>query len=219
MPIIKDVKWGEDNSIEQAPELTEEEQHALKQKMEAMDKLLATQQKAKYKIELHFSYRRSSRAPFPGALSIWESGTKLHGGGDTKVYECPGQAEKKNDCTAFIPDVSTGYGYLVCPGCKTVWQGEQVHGERFAVLTTQNWARLVLNYFIRLGHNADIYVKLAQVDMRVAAHLEQQRQMGGEKLHGARTQRVPYIYPLRNIIKDTAAGSDLLERFTAFLSA
>lgn len=219
MPTIGEVKWGEDNSLDAAPQLTEEELDTLKKRMLAMDKLLAEQQKAKYKIELLFSSRRSGRVPYAGALSLWESGAKLHGGGDCKIYECPARALKMGECSGIIPDASQGYGHLVCPDCKRVWKGSQVHGEVFARLTTNDWARLIYRYFVRLGHNADIYVKLPKADIRKAAELEQGRQLGGEKLIAARTRRDVYIYPLKNIIKDTASGADLLGRFKALLSA
>lgn len=219
MPVIRDVKWGEDNPIEAAPQLTEEELATLKKRMAAMDKLLAEQKKAKYKIELLFSSRRSGREAYAGALSLWESGAKLHGGGDTKIYECPARALKISDCNGLIPDASQGYGHLVCPKCTKVWKGSQVHGEIFARLTTANWALLIYKYFVLLGHNADIYVKLPKADIRRAAELEQARQLGGEKLTSARTRRDVYIYPLRHIITDTSAGADLLSRFKALLSA
>lgn len=220
MPRVSDeVKWGEDNPLEAAPVLSEEELDTLKKRMLAMDKLLAEQKKAKYKIELLFSSRRSGRVPYAGALSLWESGAKLHGGGDCKVYECPSTALKMGECKGLIPDAAQGYGHLVCPDCKRVWKGSQVHGEVFARLTTSDWANLVLRYFVRLDHNADIYVKLPKADIRKAAEVEQTKQMMGEQLVKARTRRDVYIYPLLNIIKDTTAGADLLTRFRALLSA
>jgi hypothetical protein len=217
--LVTDVKWGEDNPIEAAPVLSEEDKEILKKRLEVLDKELATRKLAKYKIELFFSSRRSGRTPTPGAISLWESGTKLHGGGDCKIYLCPGRELKVNECRGIIPDAAQGYGHLVCPECQHVWKGKQVHGEIFARLTTDNWARLLYRYFVRLGHNADIYVKVPKVDIRKAASLEQARQMMGEKLTVARTKRDVYIYPLRNLIKDVNAGADILGRFKALLSA
>jgi hypothetical protein len=217
--LVKDVKWGEDNTLDAAPVLSEEEQDILKKRMVTMDKLLATQRIAKYKIELFFSHRRSGRDATPGAVSLWESGAKLHGGGDCKIYLCPSEAQKQGACNGIIPDAAQGYGHLVCPTCKKVWKGSQVHGEIFARLTTQGWSRLLFKYFVRLGHNADIYVKVPRHDIRKAASLEQARQLKGEKLTVARTKRDVYIYPLRNLIKDVNAGADILGRFKALLSA
>lgn len=219
MPVtIKEVKWNQDNDLDAAPTLTEEEQHTLQKRMEAMDKLLAEAKKAKYKLEIMFGRDYRTGQAYPGALSIWESGAKLHGGGDTKVYECPGKALKKNDCMGLIPDASQGYGFLVCPSCKTVWKGGQVHGEVFARLTTEGWATLLYKYWVRLGHNADLYMKRPRRDIRRAAQDEQEKQRGGELLMKSR-KRETSIYPLKNIIKDVSAGADPIKRFKAFLSS
>jgi hypothetical protein len=49
--------------------------------------------------------------------------------------------------------------------------------------------------------------------------MEQERQRGGDVLTAMRNKRALHIYPLANIIKDTSAGSDILARFYAFLTA
>ena len=218
MPVVKEVKWGQDNDLENAPQLTEEELHALKGRMQAMDKLLAEHQKAKYKIELMFGREYRPNTAYPGAISFWESGAKLHGGGDTKVYMCPARKLKKSDCNGIIPDASQGYGFLVCPDCKEVWKGGQVDGEIFARLHTAKWADLLYQYFVWLGHNADIYVKRPRRDIRSAAGAEQERSRGGEVLAGARKREV-FIYPLKNIIREVSTGADPVKRFKALLSA
>lgn len=219
MPATELLSRGTDIPIEEAPKLSEEELHTIRQRMELLDKLLAQEQKAKFKIELLFGSARQMAKPTPGALSFWESGTKLHGGGDAKLYICAGRVTGKTDCEAFIPDVSNGYGYLLCPRCKEVWKGEQVSGEVFAKLQMRGWADLLLKFFVRLEHNADIYIKHAKDDIRAAAYFEQAKQLKGEKLHRARQNRLPYIYPLKNIIRDTSGGADLLGRFYALLTA
>lgn len=213
------VRWGDDVPIEKAPVLSAEEQDALRQRMAAMDKLLADQGMAKWKVEVVFFHKRRLFTHSAGAISIWESGTKFHGGGDTKAYFCPGRELKVSDCEAVIPDSSNGYGFLVCPACKHVWTGEQVYGEVFGRWSNQMWAEKILHFFRRLDHNADIYLKYPRHDLRVAARQEQEKQLMGEKLQHVRRERVQYIYPLKNIIIDTANGADLLGRFHAFLTA
>lgn len=219
MPDVKDVKWGEDNALDVAPVLSEEEKHTLRQKTEALDKLLAEAGKAKYKIEIIFSHRRNLTGISAGILSIWESGTKLHGGGDTKMYWCPAKEKKLVNCDGMIPDASAGYGFLVCPSCKNVWKGEDVYGELLFKLTAKHWADVLLKQYTRMGHNADIYAKYPKHDLRRAAEAEQGKQMMGAKLAKARTERDVYIYPLKHIISDVSNGSDLLSRFYAFLTA
>jgi hypothetical protein len=219
MPIIQDVQYGQDNSIDKAPTLTAEEEETLKKRMVAMDKLLAEKELAKYKIEIMFEFKRSARNPTFGIMSFWESGSKLHGGGDTRIYICAGKSTKKADCDAFIPDSSAGYGHLVCPNCKNVWKGDDVTGEIGARLTMQNWAVLLHKYFMKLEGNCDIYMKYPKHDIRALAALEQAKQLGGEQLAKMRKEQQRCIYPLRNIIKDVSTGSDMLTKFYAFLKA
>lgn len=215
--LVQEVQWGQDNPIEAAPELTEEEKHEIKRRMAVLDKALADKKKAKYKIELMFVEKRSTWKPTRGVMSFWESGTKFHGGGDAKMYICPGKALKLSECDSFIPDSGNGYGHLLCPKCGKVWQGHQVYGEIIANNSPRNWATLILKYFAKLEHNADIYLKHAPDDIRSIAMVEQQKQHHGERLEKMRSRRAIHSYPLANIIVDAAAGADLLGRFYAFL--
>ena len=210
--VSDEIKWGEDNAIEDAPVLTAEEEDTLKKKMAAMDKLLVEKGRAKYKIEVFFSRRYRPNQPTPGALSFWLSGSKLHGGGDEKIYLCP-------RCSILILPSAQGYGHLVCSKCGTVWKGEQTHGEIFHRLTTQNWAQLLYHWFRVLEFNADFYMKRPRLDIRSASSLEQARQLGGEHLTVARQQRETAIYPLYHLLKDTSTGASIQGRINAFLKS
>jgi hypothetical protein len=219
MPAVTEVKYAEDNSIENAPKLSDEEKDSLEQRMRAMDKFLVDTGKAKYKIELLFVRSRSMWKPTRGVLTFWESGTKLHGGGDTSMKMCPGALLKVNDCKAFIPDVNIGLGHCVCPECKVVWPGESVQDSHIGNYTMRTWSEIIYMYFRRLKYNCDIYLKHAPDDIRSVAAMEQERQLGGDVLTAMRNRRALHIYPLRNIIVDTSAGSDILTRFHAFLTS
>lgn len=199
------------------PFLSEEEKLAVLEKQDTLDKLLTQEGLAKYKIEILFGKGFAPSKPSPGAVSFWESGSKFHGGGDTILHMCPGKGKQMNDCEAFIPDPSHGYGFLVCPGCHTTWKGEDVWGQILARLTAQGWAELVLKYFMKLEMKADIVIKYHPDDLRNAAMLEQEKQRLGQDLNRVRTRRIAKIYPLRNIIRDTSAGAELLNRFLAFI--
>jgi hypothetical protein len=201
------------------PFMDAEEKEVLEKKQAALDKLLEEHNIAKYKIEILFAKDFSPNKPSAGIMSFWESGNKLHGGGDTIMHMCPGKDLGKNNCTAFIPDVGHGYGFLVCPTCKEAWEGEQVSGQIAFRLVAQDWAKVVLRYFQKLEMRADIYMKYHPHDIRTAAAREQANMHMGEVLQGARMSRKPRIYPLANIIKDTSAGADLEARFLAFLRA
>jgi hypothetical protein len=201
-------------------QFTAQEQQAIKERMAAIDLLMKDQKdKGKYKIELFFAAARSIHKPTLGVLSFWESGSRLHGGGDCKVYVCPGKHKRVNECEAFIPDAGNASGVLFCPKCGKTWKGDDVIGEHIAVVGMKQWAELLLHYFVRLEHNADIYVKHAKDDIRTVAMMEQTKNKGSELLDKVRTDRALVIYPLKNIIKDTSAGANLLSRFQALLTA
>ena len=70
---------------------------------------------AKYKIELHFGRDRSISAlkPSLGLITMWESGRRLHGGGDDKMYWCGYQ-----DCGKPVRSSAMAQYHLVCPSCQ-----------------------------------------------------------------------------------------------------
>lgn len=201
------------------PFMTAEEKETVAQKKAALDKLLEEKNIAKYKIEILFGKGFAPNKPSHGAVSFWESGSKLHGGGDTIMHICPGKHIGVNDCEALIPDASHGYGFLVCPRCHKAWKGEDVSGQIMCRLTAQGWAKLMIKYFMKLEMKADIYVKYHPDDIRSAALSEQEKNLGGELLLKSRKSRVPRIYPLSRIMRDVGAGSSFESRFLAFLRA
>jgi len=207
-----------------ATELPEEELEAIKSRMKALDELLGEKGLAKYKLEVMFGKDHSLRKPTGGMVSFWESGNKLHGGGDSKLYVCDSMDPKKTKgpgCGAFIPDSANGLNFIVCPACGKMWKNDHITGEYFYKLPIQSWADVLLKWFLKLEMNADIRVKYHKDDIRNAAAIEQEKEKRGEVLGKARSfaQRPCYIYPLRNIIKDTSAGADLRGRILAFLTA
>ena len=213
MPSLpSEVKYGEDTPIENAPVLSEEEKHILKKRMAALDLILATKQIGKYKLELMLGSGYRSGQAYPGGLSVYLSGSKMHGGGDEACFSCPA-------CDALIPPSSQGYGYCVCPACSKTWEGAKVNGQILARLTTQGWAELLFRWFRKLEFNCDIYLKRPKQDVRAAADLEQARQRGGERLRAVRGGREIVIYPMRNILRETANGADTTSRFKAFLKS
>lgn len=217
MPVVGRTKYTDDGAI--IPELTDDQKHELDQKMKLADKALKEQGKAKYKVELMFVRARSTWKPTWGAISIWESGAKLHGGGDGAMYFCPGKKLGKNDCEMPIPSYSNAMGHMVCPHCGSVWDSKAPHNVHIGNYTMRTWAELLYKYYRVLGHDADLYLKHSPDDIRSIAAMEQERQLGGDLLTRMRNSRALHIYPLANIIKDTAAGADILSRFYAFLTA
>lgn len=202
----------------QAPTLTEVEQAAIEKKRAALtnafgpgEELIAT-----YKIELNFEKGRSVNKPFAGSLVVWRSGSALGGGGDEIMYPCP-----DDRCIGFIPPelISAIAQKAGCPKCQKLWHQNQLMEMRLFKLPVHSWSVVVTKYFIRLNHDADIYIKTHPIDIRSQTLKEQMRDRGGEELLAARMGRIPVIYPLDRIFKDLSAGADLEKRFRAFLEA
>lgn len=195
--------------------------------------------KAKYKIEVTFDYRRSSlpHKPSPVAILIWESGRRLHGGGDEKMYWCG-----YSDCRKPIPTDDFGFMHLVCRHCQReqfpdpvtkrqhidhlIKEGRPlnnidklpcVSGEIFANLTPSNLAELVAKTWYQLGGEADVYFKYARCKIRYDSVHETTKDM--DNLERARIQRKPGSYTLSAIRKDIANGADLRRKFLAMIVA
>lgn len=200
------------------PTLTEIEQEAIERKREALeaafgygDGLLAT-----WKIELNFEKGRSVHKPFAGSLMVWRSGSAFGGGGDEVMYPCP-----DDNCIGFIPPelISAIAQRAGCPKCQKLWRQDQLMEMRLFKLPAQRWATVVTKYFIRLNQDADIYLKTHPIDIRTQTLKEQMKDRGGTELLAARMERIPIIYPLKNIFKDMVEGAELEVRFRQFLEA
>ena len=205
--------------------LSEEEQASVKERQEQLDKLLEEKNLAKYKLEVMFSHRHTGREPTPGSVTWWESATKLHGGGDAKLYLCDNSGEypdlEGRGCKKFIPDSANGLQFIACPHCGHLWKPQHLCGEIFYRLPIQKWADVLYDWFMRLEMGADIRIKYGHMSVRDAQRQEEERGLKGDLLTKARSfeQRPCIIYPLKNIIRDTSAGADLKGRILAFLKA
>lgn len=204
-------------------ELSKGEREVLREKMLAMDRLFKSKAVvAKHKIEVQFGKERSTWKPFPGMISLFLSGTKLNGGGDDKLYMCP-----RNDCSGIVPPFKRfvrevggkAVAYVPCPTCGVMWPEGELVGEIFYRLMPRDWASVILKFFARVEHDADLYVKYHPTDIRAQTMMELARARGGEAINKARKNRGLYIYPLRNIIKDTSAGADLYGRILTFITS
>lgn len=200
--------------------LSKEEADAVNKRIEVMRKILkAPGTIARYRIEIQFLSKRSTWKPTPGIMSFWESGGKLHGGGNTKLYICRSNGRDDQGCQGFLPDMTNTGMSLICPHCGRQWQPTAVTGELAFNNTMQHWAEHIYHYYRRLDHDCDICLKHSNDDIRTIAAREQERRRGGELLGRMRETRAPYVYPLVNIIKDLQGGADIVKRFKAFLTA
>lgn len=212
VPILAEVSAG----------LSADEQAEVQKRYTALQKLLADPTaRAKYKLEIAFGKARSDSRPTPGMLSFWENGSKLHGGGDAKLYLCPSRHLKRGTCQAPIPDMANQDGTLVCPACGVTWQGDQVIGELLFNLPMKKWAQVLYTYFCVFEQSCDLYLKHAPDDIRSVALAQSKHQTwrGSKMLDRSRVTRARVIYRLSAIIEDTANGASPERRFFMFLTA
>lgn len=206
-----------------SPRVSKEAAEAVKRQLEKLGQQSSDDIKAKYKIEILFGTKHTVRGLAYGILTIWENGTKLHGGGDSSLFVCPGKYLKVNECEDIIPDSATGLSVVVCPSCGVMWKRESLISEQFYRLPIQRWADVVMHWFIKTGMDADIRLKYTyrykNMDIRGVSEVEQDRQLQGDLLNPIRDEkrRTSKIYPLKNIIKDTSAGASLYTRILSFV--
>lgn len=188
---------------------------------------------AKWKMQIWIKSHRSRHKPLSFTLSVWESGKRLHGGGDESAFFCrrkPGAAKPKppfaagrfktfkndptqNGCDGVIPGEAISSTRAVCPHCGLVWEPEQISDAIFYQLPIEKAAVVLAQWFRRLDSDSDIYVKYRDDDIRT---LMMAKNFGVRK---ARELKGLTIYPLRRIIQDTSAGASLESRIKALLLA
>jgi hypothetical protein len=189
--------------------------------------------RADYKIQLWFkSDRKRDSAAY--TLSFWESGKRLHGGGDEMMFICrrhhdaPKVTAKSRPfdvvtpkhievgplgCGMLIPGGLVQAGFVICPHCQTQHQTELIGDSIFYRTSMQKAAQILEQWWRKLACNADIYVKYCPVDPRVSLMSKTMTPRRVRELKGLT------IYPLKNIIADTAVGSTVESRFKALLTA
>lgn len=204
------------NPEEMGP-LTLEDKESIGQQRAREDERKASEGLAKFKIEILFDRGFSTIKPSAGIVSFWGNANKLHGGGDTIIHFCPGKKLGRSDCDHYIPDPAHGYGFLICPKCHEVWNGDDVDGQVAARLTSQKWAELIMSYYRKLDMMCDVVIKYHSSDIRSATLSKNP----GDALATVRSskRRLRRIYTMSAIIQDTSAGADLYKRFLAFVRA
>jgi hypothetical protein len=178
--------------------------------------------RARFKLEVAFSEQRSLNKPFAGIIAVWASGGFMHGGGDVCVYFCPHKIETSTGsrtCATPLPIMTVGKRIAVCPGCRRASDPRDLVGQVVAKLPMQHWVTLITKMFRQLDHNADIRMGTLVGDLRKANLQESTKERRGDDFAKVRLQRRWVVYPLKHIIKDTAAGSTLPSRIRSFLYA
>lgn len=178
--------------------------------------------RAKYKIEITFAgpdprhnYKgRTSSGPNRLGIQLWESGKHFHGGGDELMYWCQDNREGEDaGCWAPISGSNIVGEVAYCPNCERTVAAELLTNMKIGNVTTQNLAKECVKLFRQLGSNADIYCKYHKSDVH---YIAMERAKGPEV--AARLKGM-HIYPLKNILKDTAFGADITKRFFTFFTS
>lgn len=229
---------GEPEDVPASPG-EEAERSALFQRLLAMEseEMLERARKfsrAKWKIQVWIKSGRSINKPLAFTISFWESGKRLHGGGDESAFICrrgpqapkparppflavgksPFPSEASVDgCDGVIPGELAAGGYVVCPHCGVRWDTEHIGDSLFYRVPVEIAATLITEWFRKLGSSCDIYLKFRDEDIRTKMMA---RDFG---VHTARRLKGMCIYPLLHIIEDTAGGATLESRFKAMLLA
>lgn len=179
-----------------------------------LDKDLNGEIRAKYKIEVTFVKNRKLTGLNAVGISIWESGKRFHGGGDELMFWCKDNRKGHDDgCWSPIPGDNIRAGIALCPNCKRAVNAELLTNMRIGNVYMDSLANELAVIFHQLGENADIFLKFHKEDVRYMAMYREKGPDVAKRLKGMA------IYPLKNILKDTAAGADLTKRFKAFVTS
>lgn len=168
--------------------------------------------RAKFKIEVMFSKGRTSPGPNLVGIQVWESGKRLNGGGDDLSFWCQ-STESNEGCWGIITSENLRGGIALCPHCKRAVNADLLTNMKIGRVTTKNLSDTLEKLFRQLNSDADLYLKYDKKDMR---YLAMERAKGPEV---AKRLRGMHIYPLKNILRDTAHGAAVNGRFHAFLTS
>lgn len=169
---------------------------------------------AKYKIEVLFGPKRTTQGPNAVRIALWESGSKLHGGGDASIFWCKdGTKEEGEGCWAPIYPSQVKGPFAFCLSCNRTINADKLTLHKEGYVTTRFLSTELVKIFRQLGASADIYCKYNADDIHYIAMARQFGEAKAAKLLGL------HLYPLKNILKDTSSGADLGQRFFAFLTS
>ena len=182
--------------------------------MAALERELEDRTVARYKLDLTLTADFSLSRHSPGFLTFWESGTRLNGEGDARVYLCPTAT-----CEAVIPDASRALGMAVCPKCHEAWNEKELVGEIYANLWPQGWAARIAMSFRTLHMNADVRIIHPRQPIRSTTLENVEHVTGIDKIDLARETRRVRVRLLKDIMRDLSAGADMERCFLAFIKA
>lgn len=200
----------------------EEENTAAKKEMAA---------RADYKIQIWFRRNRSLWGLNDYTLSFWESGKRLHGGGDELMRICkrlPGapkprrpdvlavsdmKAANAGGCGKLIPGGLVSLGRVQCPHCQMLHVSEHIATSIFNRTDMQRASEILAYWWHQLDGRAMLYAKYSPDDPRTLAMAD---------LHGfkmASERKGLTVYTLERIRQDISTGRSIESAFKAFVTA
>ncbi len=184
--------------------------------------------RAEHKIQIWFRSTRSMHKPVAFTLSFWESGKRMHGGGDEMMFICRrhntapklkpfdmamAKTKSVRGCDNLIPGGLADSGVIVCPHCHVKHRPDQIGDSIFYRTTIDQAADIIAMWWRKLGGRADLYAKYNPQDPRSIMMAQ------NYDYRTAREKKGLTIYPLQNILKDTLNGATLESRIKAFITA
>ncbi len=169
--------------------------------------------RAKFKIEIKFRDDRHMFGDNSIGWQVYESGKHLHGGGDELVYWCISRKEDGVGCGAPIVGSNIIQGVALCPSCNSQINASMLTANFVIRMNLRKLAEETAKLWRKLNGSADIYCKYSPKDIRYQI---MEQDIGAVK---ARELQGMFIYPLQNLIKDTASGSSLESRLEVFFKA
>jgi hypothetical protein len=235
-----------ENKLKEDKVVSREELEALAELKEFIrDTAVEREKKARYKIEILFGDKRTPLGQPNGnaaVICIYESGRRLHGGGDELVYWCDIRDIGAGAVLEFDPDrlkkrsgPSLGCGAPITADHIAHASIPTKDGEVASVKRAicphckMAWdASQLTGQIYGRWTTKNLAKKLTQLwrktggdaDIYLKYHYTDIRYKAMESAHGtetARNLRGAVIYPLQNIIKDTSGGADVEGRFYVFL--
>ena len=168
---------------------------------------------AKFKIEVFFGPARTLQGPNVVKISFWESGRRLHGGGDDLMFMCRDKMNGDLGCQAIFSSECAKHGVAICPKCQKALNQERCARGLVGKKTTKELSEKLAKLWRQLECNADIYCKYDRTDIR---YISIEKTMGSA---AARKLKGLSIYPLKHVLSETANGASLEARIFAFLTA
>lgn len=180
--------------------------------------------RAKWKIQIWIKSDRSIHKPLVFSLSFWESGKRLHGGGDESAFVCrrnpgapmppkppfaaigrsPFKAEATTEgCNGVILGEYAQHGRVVCPHCGVQWDTEHIADSIFYRVPVERAGVIISDWFHKLEDSCDLYIKYRAQDIRTKMMAQHYGLAEAIRLKGLA------IYPLAHIMTDAANGTPI----------